>query len=128
MNLADMSARKRRDTVNLALAFVLQDITQPCSTGEIVDLLAHRLATRELELLGRTVVALAPLYPEAKRGAEFVKFGRSMRRWIWSPRGAASADWSVPAAKPGDRVARAAAALDMTIEEYREWASGPELA
>lgn len=88
MILTDMSARRRRDVVNLALGFALQDIASACGTGDLVDMLAVRLETTERELLGRTIVALAPLYPEAQRGAEFKKYGRTMRRWIWSPRGA----------------------------------------
>lgn len=147
MNISDMSARKRRDTVNLALGFVLQDIAQPVGTSEIVEALARRLdvtGKSERDLLSRTVVALAPLYPEAQRGEGFLKYGRTMRRWVWSPRGQRPAadysnvqdhtggheEWEIEPARPPltkeERIARVATDMHMTVEEYRAWLADPK--
>lgn len=94
MRLGDLSVRKRRDTVTLALEFVLQDLTAPASTAEVVEALCKRLdvGADEKSGLARVVVSLAPLFTrEAKRSAATAgRYGKTWHPWIWSPRRSAT--------------------------------------
>ena len=115
MIIADLSTKRRRDIVLTMLPAVLQDLTAPASTSEVVSALARRLEVGrdELALLARLVTSVAPLFPEAVRSsASFHRYGREMRPWIWSPRGGrkSAEDWSVPASLDARAKAEAEAA------------------
>ena len=87
MRLIDMSNALRRQQVAFALSVALQDITEPKPTMDIARVIARRLETNELSLIGRIVVSMAPKIPQARRGdAAFKRYGKDMRPWIWSPK------------------------------------------
>jgi hypothetical protein len=87
MNLSDLSVAKRRETVALALSFVLQDLKAPAPTTEVVERVAHRLETSETKLIARTITSWADRIPEAEVVGTFQKYGRTMRRFTWHPKG-----------------------------------------
>lgn len=82
--LSDLSTAKRREVVILACRFALQDEAGECSTYDLAKVIAARLETREVELIGRILASIASKVPQARRGAEFQKYGRTMQRWIWT--------------------------------------------
>lgn len=89
MILADLSPAKRRTTVQTALEITLRDLLAAEGTAEVVERIRRSLgiAASETKLLARTVVGLAPAFPECQRSeATFQRYGRTMRRMIWSPR------------------------------------------
>lgn len=93
MILADMSTRKRHDTLWLALGFVLQDLTGDSGTADMAEALRARLSfpASEMPLVMSWLKKVAPLVPEAAQTGAVVKaYGRYGRRWIWSPRRVAS--------------------------------------
>ncbi len=108
MILKDLSAAKRREVVRLILGVVLQDLEQEAPTREVADAVARRLDTTEWALVGRTVVAVAGEFPEAKRSeaVTFKRYGQPMKPWIWSPRRvvnqAKTERAAVPASSPDD--------------------------
>ncbi len=88
MILADLSGRKRREVISYTLAPILKRLKAPVETRVIVQQLADVLETTEYRSLTETVIKLAPeIGPKLVRqaGAEFVRFGRVMRRWEWGP-------------------------------------------
>ena len=86
MRLADLHARKRRETVELALNAVLRKLKEPVGTAEIVGAIRDLLDTKEGNLIARTLVDIAPTHPNAEQtGETFERFGRIMRRWQWTP-------------------------------------------
>ena len=88
MILADLSSRKRHDVLWLALSFVLQDLRAPCDTATICDALARRTETSEKAVIARWLMKVSSLVPEASHtGGSFQRAGRTMKRWVWSPRG-----------------------------------------
>lgn len=87
MDLSDLSVAKRTETVLLALDWALQDLTSPATTGEITALIAKRLRSKEAGQISRIIVKAADRVPEAARGDTFKRFGKSMRRVIWWPKG-----------------------------------------
>lgn len=86
-----LSAPARRAEVKTALETVLRSLYAPLGTTDIADLCAHFLnigqdKAAKTKLIS-DLVALAPHTPEAQRSGEtFEQFGRTMRRWVWSPR------------------------------------------
>ena len=109
MHLADLSSRLRRLHVMNMLAVALQDITAPTPTIEIARMIARRLDTNEIQLIGRIIVSMAPHMPQAQKGSStFRQYGREMRPWIWSPM-ASKVAAPVVAAEPTD------------MEKYLAW-------
>lgn len=137
MHLADLSSRLRRLHVMNMLAVALQDITAPTPTIEIARMIARRLDTNEVQLIGRIIVSMAPHMPQARKGSTtFRQYGREMRPWIWSPMAskvaapvvAAEPDDDYPRLATDEKVRRAAADMGVTVEEYRALVAGIELA
>lgn len=87
MRLADMSNRLRRERVIFALDVALQDLTAPASTMDVARMIAARLETDELPVIGRIIVSLAAAIPQAQQTtATFRRYGKEMRPWVWSPK------------------------------------------
>lgn len=87
MELIDLSVAKRQEVVLLALDWALQDLTSPATTAEVAKLIARRLRERNMGLISRVIVKAADRIPEAARGDVFQKFGKTMRRVVWYPKG-----------------------------------------
>lgn len=129
MRLSDYSSAKRRETVILALSFVLQDLKAPASTYEVSEAIAARLEDPSArQLIGRVLMSIAPSIPQAQASsATFRKFGREMRRWVWSPKSAvavaavdpASLAIRQPLAPVRDQWAEIAEAEGATVEETK---------
>lgn len=85
----DLKATSRRQRLRAAMTNELQRISGPVGTAEIVDAVANVLDVPEAHkpILARDVVAQADFfYPWARRSeATFKRFGRTMRRLVWSP-------------------------------------------
>lgn len=88
MRLADFTPTKRFELCAFALNIVLQDLEAPIETAAIVDACCRRLETNEAQLVGRTLLKIAPSIPEARRNGEtFKRFGKVFERWEWWPKG-----------------------------------------
>lgn len=88
MRLEDLSSRLRRERIAFALKVALQDLKAPAPTMDVVRMIAARLETDELQLIGRIIVSMAPAIPQAHQSsATFKRYGREMRPWVWSPIG-----------------------------------------
>lgn len=101
MRLEDLSSRLRRERVAFALKVALQDLKAPAPTMDVVRMIAARLETDEMHLIGRIIVSMAPAIPQAHQSsAAFKQYGREMRPWVWSPIG-----YTPPAAEPLEALA-----------------------
>lgn len=87
--LTDLAPRVRVERVRLALNGVLRQITVSTPTSEIVKRVSDFLgiATNpERTLVARDIMKLSKGHPCARQTAEeFVKYGRTMKRWEWLP-------------------------------------------
>lgn len=87
--LKDLHPKNQRARVAVALRDVLDHLTVPVGTVDIVERVAARLGVdkKDYAHLSRLILANAGDYPEAKQSSvTYRKFGKEMRRWIWSPK------------------------------------------
>lgn len=87
MDLSSYTPKRRLEFVAVALDRVLQDLSAPTPTREVVDKVCAILSTRENVLVARILSRIAPKIPEAQRGETFQHYGQTMQRWEWWPKG-----------------------------------------
>ena len=89
--LSTMRSDERIRIVDALLAKILPTLKEPSPTGYVAMLAADMFGIAkfdkpERQVMARQIIKAAPRYPCAKRSEEtFHKYGREMRRWIWSP-------------------------------------------
>lgn len=86
-SLSDLNAAKRREHIRLTLDLLLRRAEKPAPTADLVVAIAEALGEPKAKhLIARALVDLAPEHPAASQTGEvFERFGRPMRRWMWSP-------------------------------------------
>lgn len=128
MILADMSARKRHDTLWLTLEFVLQDLVSATDTATVCDALALRLRSGEKAVIARWLMKVAALVPEASHtGDTFMRAGQTRTRWIWRPRGSGSPAVSPAPALDEERAEQEKRQRIIARLEARDRALAPDL-
>lgn len=86
MQFISYSWAKRIDLIEGALPEVLAALTYKSPTSLVVERLAARLGVEDNANLSNTLLKIAGSHPLASHdGSEFKSFGKTARRWMWSP-------------------------------------------
>lgn len=91
----DMSAAEKRFEVETALATVLASLPRTAPTSVVAAKVGRILDVPSNEVAGPIVKLAYAGHPQARKGATFKRFGRTMQRWVWEPTGSGQ-----PAAPP----------------------------